>query len=249
MTQLRRKRTELIFDIGETLLNFHKQGHWYDSLRNETLPIMYRSIKSNKLYQKIPDTEKFIEYLYKSISNRPSEKKDDSFAQRIMDGFNDLSIPCTPPIIQEMIDIFYHSIESAVSIYPDVKQTIQQLSSEKYKLGIFSNTPWQSPGKLMDQLLKKFNLIQYFPVRFYSGDLKLRKPNPKIFDPFLDLGLSRDCMIYIGDSSVDIQVSKNFGIPCIWVNRLNNLLPIDAPKPDLVVQLLTEIPELIQNLN
>ena len=45
-----------------------------------------------------------------------------------------------------------------------------------------------------------------------------KKPAPDtVYAALRELGMPRDCAVYVGDSDVDIMTAKNAGLPCISV--------------------------------
>ncbi len=59
---------------------------------------------------------------------------------------------------------------------PEVLKTLK----EKYKLALISNTG-RTPGKVLRRLLKKLGILDYFDMLIFSDEVKMRKPEPKIF--------------------------------------------------------------------
>ena len=68
----------------------------------------------------------------------------------------------------------------------------------------------------------------------YSSEiLKAYKPDSNFFRKILsDIRLSTDEIIYAGDSQIeDILAPSRLGIRSIWVNRKNEKLHEDIPRP------------------
>lgn len=64
-------RKFVVFDLGETLIDYHLNGLWYESLKNEVIPLMYQSLtESNQnLLKKISFSE-FEKIAYICISDK-----------------------------------------------------------------------------------------------------------------------------------------------------------------------------------
>lgn len=81
-----------------------------------------------------------------------------------------------------------------------------------YKIGLISNT-----GKNVKKYLsKKYNLRKYFSVRVYSCDVKIRKPNPKIFNIALKkLNVRPKEAVFIDDILENVKGAKKLGMKTI----------------------------------
>lgn len=65
-------------------------------------------------------------------------------------------------------------------------------------LGIVSNT--FVPGEVLDRHLAQLGLLEHFPVRVYSCDVRYRKPDPRIFQIALGrLGVAGPDTMFVGD--------------------------------------------------
>lgn len=245
-------RTYFVFDLGETLLDFNKNDLWYQSLKQTALPVMYQNLlKEVSLFPtREISKEEYINLAYSSIVKQNPAEKEWRMDRRVAEYLYKLDLPVEPTIIRAQMDAYFSTIEPDVTIYSDTHAVLSQLNALGYRMALFSNTPWQLPGRYIEQLLKKFQLSSYFPVRYYSGDLEISKPNPKVLELIQkDAGVSKDEMIFLGDREKDIDVAANFGIPSIWINRshASELKTINKPlfQVENLTNLLTKLPILM----
>jgi HAD superfamily hydrolase (TIGR01549 family) len=244
-------RTFVVFDLGETLIDYHLNGLWYESLKTEVIPLMYKSIvdKSSILKSKAISFNTFQEVAYKCISDKSMYNKPVQLTTRIKEYFKTLGIPQDEELIDIQIESFYETIKNKVELYDDVISNLKKLVKNGYKLGLFSNTPWECPGYLMERIMKKKKIYRYFAIRLFSGDIELRKPDPAVFDILLNkVHELKSNMIYIGDREVDIKTAVNFGIPSIHLNRINHELEKDCPQPTYTIQNLDELINILPNI-
>ncbi|WP_457558479.1 HAD family hydrolase [Candidatus Harpocratesius sp.] len=256
-------RKFLVFDLGETLLNFNQTGKWHERLKEEVVPEMISLLKQeikriernptfasqNKINSEILkfESQNVHSIIYDSIALK--EEKHRSMISRIKNYLLKLSLSSEQRIINSQLDVFQRNLEKYVSIYPDVHKTLKQLQKQKYILGLWSNTPWQSPGKITLSLMQKYHLTQYFDYIFFSGDYEVQKPDPKSLEIVLhESKQSKDEMVYIGNSVIDIITGVNFGIPTVWINRDGGVLTPQCPRPTLEISSLNELPEMIKNI-
>jgi HAD superfamily hydrolase (TIGR01509 family) len=134
------------------------------------------------------------------------------------------------PKVAPFCNITYGDNLDYIKIYPDTKQTLKQLAS--YKKAIITNTP----ADCARQILKKFNIEQYFEVIITSDDVVKAKPNPEIvFKACERLGVDLKTVILVGDTESDVKAGRAAGCVVIGLN-------IDA---DITIQRLLELTDLV----
>jgi len=83
-------------------------------------------------------------------------------------------------------------------LFPRTHATIAALHEAGVLLGIIANTHW--PGFAMDRQLAGVGLLRLLPVRIYSCDVGIEKPDPAIFRLAEQITGRRDGVLYVGDS-------------------------------------------------
>jgi FMN phosphatase YigB (HAD superfamily) len=109
------------------------------------------------------------------------------------------------------------------------------------------------------ELLKKFNLDDYFDVVVISGAINKRKPSPEIFQNALEtLGLKPREAVFIGDTpGIDIKGARAVGLQTILIERPppprgSSSLTYEIPgahekaQPDRVIKSLREILNIVE---
>jgi HAD superfamily hydrolase (TIGR01549 family) len=131
--------------------------------------------------------------------------------------------------------------------FDDAEPTLQALS--KYcQMGIIAN---QSEDIV--ELIKKARFDRFFTVQAISSSVKLKKPDPKIFDLALKQARrnARDC-IMIGDRlDTDICPANMLGMTTI--RTTNSLFSLQIPykqceHPAYTVARLSEIPMIVESI-
>ena len=88
----------------------------------------------------------------------------------------------------------------------------------KYKLAIISN----DSSRWSNYLREKFNINQYFDVISVSGDLKIRKPDERIFRHTIEkLAVKAEECLYIDDRRGYLEAAKRVGMNAILLNSRN----------------------------
>ena len=88
----------------------------------------------------------------------------------------------------------------------------------KYKLAIISN----DSSRWSKYLREKFELNQYFDVISISGDLKIQKPDERIFLLTAEtLGIKPEDCFYVDDRRNNLEAAKRLGMQQILLNSRN----------------------------
>ena len=118
----------------------------------------------------------------------------------------------------------------AIKIYPDTKDMLQKLKG--YKKGIITNTP----KDCVCQILKEFDIEQYFEIVITSDEVVKAKPDPEIVLKACEvLGVKPENVVLIGDTNSDVKAGRDAGCTVIGVNV----------KADYTVKNLSELTKLI----
>jgi putative hydrolase of the HAD superfamily len=131
--------------------------------------------------------------------------------------------------------IFLDSFELNQGYYSFVES-----ASRAYTLAILANFP--SPW--FKHLAKKFEFGKYFKSFTISGDVKVKKPDEKIFRLCLrSLGvLGEQCMLVDNDIA-NLEVAKKFNMGTVWFNPDNQKSVLF--KPDFTIKSFKELELLI----
>jgi len=145
------------------------------------------------------------------------------------------------------------AIHGAIAIWdlfqvdPDASAMLAELSRRGYRLGLVSNT-WL-PGILFDGYLKHEGLIDYFPTRVYSSEVRYMKPDRRIFSHALsEMKVSPQQCIFIGDRlDNDVRGPARLGIRTIhFASRPRRLW--HRGHPDFTIHRLNEVPAVLSSL-
>lgn len=113
------------------------------------------------------------------------------------------------------------------------------------KLGLVSNTPF--PAEAIDDVLAEQGLLEYFPVRIYSSDVRYRKPHPKIFKLALEqIGTAAERTLFVGDRmDKDVVGAARVGMRTALFVR-NGSARTGRGRPDHVLHQLTDLSALFE---
>jgi 2-haloacid dehalogenase len=142
-----------------------------------------------------------------------------------------------PSMRNELLDLY-----KILSIFPEVKEVLQNLKKKDYKLAILSNgTP-----TLLNELVKSNNLDNIFDDIFSIEEVGIYKPNSKVYDiPIKKYKIQKEEVAFLSTNTWDVSGGGNYGYSSIWVNRNNNIFDNLDYKPKNEVKNLSQLLDII----
>jgi len=131
----------------------------------------------------------------------------------------------------------------------DAIETIPVLQSRGIRLGILSNAT--NPA-IIRHVLGKAKLTDSFDAIIVSADLGLRKPATSLFSfAIKKLGTPLIETIMVGNElCADIQGAEKAGLRTVFITRMpKNINHPEAGKPTYTIKCLSELPNLINDVN
>jgi putative hydrolase of the HAD superfamily len=136
------------------------------------------------------------------------------------------------------------------------REILTELNGKGYKIGLICNTG-TTPGTALRTLLTRFGLLGFFRVATFSDELKIRKPDPRIFEQTLRrLGSAAQNSMHVGDLlSVDVMGARNVGMLAVQVDSgqpfFDEILPQcgGEVQPDYSIGELEELSLILERLN
>jgi putative hydrolase of the HAD superfamily len=149
-----------------------------------------------------------------------------------------LSVPLSA--MRELDERAQDAWQAYIPLDPVAVDVLKQLRRAK-PVALVSN--YDHPPHVR-RLLARLGLNPLFDCVVISGEVDVKKPDPRIFDFALtDMGLQPEEVVYVGDASVDVDASRAAGIASIRIDRDGGSWS-HAEDADLVIASLTELPPL-----
>ncbi|MDE1990492.1 MAG: phosphoglycolate phosphatase [Betaproteobacteria bacterium] len=123
--------------------------------------------------------------------------------------------------------------------YPGAQAVLKELRQAGCRLGVVTN----KERSLTLQLLERHALSTQFDVVVAGGDTPQGKPSPLPLQLALErAGVEQEEALFVGDSSNDVQASRNAGV-AVWAfnHGYNHGEPIAAAGPDAVLDSFEEL--------
>ena len=142
-----------------------------------------------------------------------------------------------PKMKNELLNLY-----TTLSSYKEVPETLKILKEKKFKLAILSNgTP-----SLLNQLIKSNNLDNLFDDLFSIEDVKIYKPDSKVYDiPIKKYQIEKNEVAFLSANTWDVSGGGNYGYNSIWVNRNKNVFDKLDYTPNFEIRDLSKLIDII----
>ncbi len=173
----------------------------------------------------------------------PSRQHPDlTLAERRLVAFYDtLGVSAPIDMVRELDETAQDAWQEHIPLDPLARGVLERLRETK-PVALVSN--YDHPPHVR-RLLGRLDLNDLFDCVVISGEVDVKKPDPRIFDFALaPMSLTAGEVVYIGDASVDVAASRAAGMASIRIDRDCGPWP-HAQDADLVVASLAELPALL----
>ncbi|MCF7955520.1 MAG: HAD family hydrolase [Phycisphaerae bacterium] len=238
----------VIFDLGDTLLNFGrvdtgslflKAGRLsYDYLKAAGQPVggFQRYLWGNLLGIR---AKSFISGLFGNDFDSLEVLKTYGLRKK----YN-----LTDEQWEDVNRCWYQPLKELTSVESDLVETLTSLKDSGLKLGLLSNTFVNACS--LDAHLEEIGILEFFPMRMYSYQYEFRKPNVKIFQAAAEqIDIPAANILFVGDRiNKDINGALKVGMRAALIKSYTNA---GKKRPDGTIEIekVAELPEIIKNIN
>ncbi len=153
----------------------------------------------------------------------------------------------TIPTYEEYAENVLRCFRKATVKYDFAVPVLKEIREMGIKTALITN----GTSELQYFKLKSLELDNCFDEIIVSGETPYEKPDKRIFELMAEkLGIETNEMLYIGDHPVnDIDGSRTAGCIPVWVKTTGTWVFPEVAKPELQVETVEEIPDLIKKFN
>jgi len=128
-------------------------------------------------------------------------------------------------------------------LYPGVREGLDYLKSQGYKLGCVTN----KASQFTHPLLKDLGVHDYFESIVCGDSLAKKKPDPlPLIYSAEQLGAAPEASLMIGDSVSDVKAARAAGFQIVCMSYgYNHGVDIRESQPDLVIDSMAELKTLL----
>jgi putative hydrolase of the HAD superfamily len=144
--------------------------------------------------------------------------------------------------------LWYEPLSKIATIEPKIKETLAALEKMGLKLGILSNTFVN--GHSLEKHLEQVGILDFFPIRLYSYEFNFRKPDTRIFRIAAGrVGEAVENIMYVGDRiDKDIVPTLKIGMHAALKDAYTNAGET-PPDGAWKITRVSELPALIKKIN
>ena len=134
------------------------------------------------------------------------------------------------------------NLYKVLSPFTEVRDALNKLKQSNYKLAILSNgTP-----DLLNELVVSNQLKDIFDDIFSVEEAGIFKPDSKVYDlPINKYNIEKNEVLFLSANTWDDSGAGNYGYNTVWVNRNNNIFDKLDFEPNLQINNLSELLDLI----
>jgi len=238
----------VLFDLGETLLNFGEVDT--AALFREGARLSYDYLKSQR--QAIGS---FGYYRLRSLVSLRVRRWISSLRGKDFDALTVLKkagikkgVELSEQQWQYYAWLWYEPLSRVSRLEPRTVETLTSLRDRGLKLGIVSNT-FINAGSL-EKHLEQLGILDFFSVRLFSCQFDFRKPSDKIFKIAADrIGEMLGNILFVGDRiDKDIIPAVRAGMHAVLKAAYTNVGK-KPPEGIRKINQLSELPGLIEKIN
>jgi len=238
----------VIFDLGDTLLNFGRVDT--GSLFLKAGRVSYEYLKSAS-----QPVGGFQRYLWGNLLGIRAQS---FFSGLFGNDFDSLEIlktyglkkkyTLTDEQWEDVNRCWYQPLKELTKVECDLIETLTTLKDSGLKLGILSNTFVNACS--LDAHLEELGILDFFPIRMYSYQYEFRKPNVKIFQTAAEqIETPAANILFVGDRiNKDVNGALKAGMRPVLIKAYTNA---GKKRPDGTIEIekVAELPKIIKNIN
>jgi 2-haloacid dehalogenase len=143
-----------------------------------------------------------------------------------------------PDLHQALVEAYLE-----LDCYPEVPQALSSLKSRGFRLAILSNgTPI-----MLEAAVKNTGIGHLIEKNFSVEAVGIFKPDPRVYRMAVDgLSLNPEQIVFQSSNAWDASGASAFGFKVAWVNRFGQSEERLPGRPDLEIQTLIELPDLLE---
>lgn len=201
----------VIFDLGNTLVDYHRGGLSDDEKDLVGLHRMHAALR--KRYPQLSLVALYDAFYrpwlaaqaHRSKKTREYEVHD--YLGKVLD-LSELS----EQLYRRAMLAFHGPFIETVWVAPGALELLSDLSERGISLGLLANSP--IPGFCHEAALDRVGLLPFLEHRLFSYDVGIRKPDPRLFQMLMSrAGAKPSSTVLVGDSErLDLGPARSLGI-------------------------------------
>ena len=142
------------------------------------------------------------------------------------------------PPLREKLMALYRELDA----FEEVPKTLARLKQGGMKTAILPN----GAPEMLDAAVRANGLEDLLDDVQSVEDVGVFKPDPRVYQLSVDrLGVTKENICFMSSNGWDAAGAAAFGFKVVWINRYNQPVEHLPARPDLVIDTLTPLPDLL----
>lgn len=238
----------VIFDLGGTLMYERDSWHAITSKGDEALTkyLIGKGMELNLSTFPVEFRRRLGEY----FSQREKDLLETTYTFVLIELLKDKGYSNLPDdMVRKALDSLFAVTQTNWVLEEDAQSTLKKLEKDGYRMGLISNA---GDDQDVHQLVRRFEISQYFDFILTSAACSYRKPHTRIFElAIANWYFLPSETVMVGDNlDADIRGAKSAGLYGVWISRRAGQSSEDQPRvqPDATISALSELPALLDFL-
>lgn len=238
----------VIFDLGGTLMYERDSWHAITSKGDEALTkyLIGKGMELNLSTFPVEFRRRLGEY----FSQREKDLLETTYTFVLIELLKDKGYSNLPDdMVRKALDSLFAVTQTNWVLEEDAQSTLKKLEKDGYRMGLISNA---GDDQDVHQLVRRFEISQYFDFILTSAACSYRKPHTRIFElAIANWYFLPSETVMVGDNlDADIRGAKSAGLYGVWISRRAGQSSEDQPRvqPDATISTLSELPALLDFL-
>jgi FMN phosphatase YigB (HAD superfamily) len=243
----------VVLDLFDTLVKWEPDRLPLMEMRGKqvrtTMPWVFP--KMAELFGAAFEREKFIEVygavIEEILEEREREKIEITCHERFHRTLRRLNLGPSHRAVElaEELTRVHMAAVRAVTSAPAARVAAVRRIAPHYRLGLLSNFDDTQCGR---EVLADTGLADLFEVVIISAEVRLRKPDRRIFEHMRErLGLAPHEILFVGDTPHDdVLGATGAGMRTVWINKGLPAIPEGIPAPDFIITDLADLPQVLE---
>ena len=204
----------IFFDLYGTLLIYGNM----DAAWSDWLKVLHAQLRLRGFTLSIESLAETCDQFYSKSEPTPRQRNLTVFEQRIQNLCFDLKLNLAAEDIKTIANSVANAWQKHISLDPEAHDVLDTLHRSK-KLALVSN--FDHPPHV-HSVLSTLGLMPYFDSVVISGEVGIKKPDPRIFNAALEqTDIKPEEVIYVGDTEDDTKAARAAGMVPIRIQRDN----------------------------
>ncbi|GGA22323.1 phosphoglycolate phosphatase [Amylibacter cionae] len=164
-------------------------------------------------------------------------------------GFSRIGEPWDEAMVDAQYDVllrhYGENIAVHTKLYPNVEQSLEELKSRGYLLGVCTN----KPAALAETLMGQLGVRPMFGALLGADTLPVRKPDPEhLWETIRRVGGDLERSVLIGDTDNDRSAARNANVPSVLVTFGPSGQGVSEMEPEALLHHYDDLPDLADQL-